>query len=82
MFDLSLITQFGFRNSKTNPNGITRDHRVSVNHAIRNNYDPYYIKHPLNCELMTFNENNSKNTNSSITYEELVRIVDEYDNKD
>lgn len=81
LFDLSLITTVGFHNSKTNPNGITRDHRVSVNHAIRNNYDPYYIKHPLNCELMTFNENNSKKTNSSITYEELVRIVDEYDNK-
>lgn len=81
LFDLSLITKFGFRNSKTNPNGITRDHKVSVNHAIKNNYDPYYIKHPLNCELMTFNENNSKKTNSSITYEELVRIVNEYDNR-
>ena len=81
LFDLSLITKFGFRNSKTNPNGITRDHKLSVNHAIRNNYDPYYIKHPLNCELMTFKENNSKKTNSSITYKELVRIVNEYDKK-
>lgn len=79
LFDLSLITQFGFRNSQTNPNGITRDHRVSVNHAIKNDYDPYYIKHPLNCELMPFNENNSKKTNSSISYEELVHLVDEYD---
>ena len=79
LFDLSLITTFGFRDSKTNPNGITRDHRLSVNDAIRNNYNPYYIKHPLNCELMFFNDNNKKKTNSSISYEELVKIVDEYD---
>jgi hypothetical protein len=79
LFDLSLITTYGFRNNKTNTNGITRDHRVSVNNAIRNNYDPYYIKHPLNCELMFFNDNNKKNTNSSIKYEDLVNLVNEYD---
>lgn len=79
LFDLSLITKYGFRDNKTNPNGITRDHRVSVNDAIRNNYDPYYIKHPLNCELMFFNDNNKKNTNSSIKYEELVNLINEYD---
>lgn len=81
LFDLSLITTYGFRDNKTNPNGITRDHKVSVNDAIRNNYDPYYIKHPMNCELMFFNENNKKKTNSSITYEELIQLVDEYDLK-
>ena len=80
LFDLSLITTYGFRDNKTNPNGITRDHRVSVNDAIRNNYNPYYIKHPLNCELMFFNENNKKKTKSSITYEELIKLVDDYDN--
>lgn len=80
LFDLSLIKQYGFRDNKTNPNGITRDHKVSVNESIRNNYDPYYIKHPLNCDLMFFNENNKKKCNSSITYQELVRLVDEFDN--
>ena len=81
LFDLSLITTYGFRNNITNPNGITRDHKVSVNDAIRNNYDPYYIKHPMNCQLMFFDENNKKKTNSSITYDELVRLVDDYDDK-
>lgn len=76
LFDLNLLVRYKWRCSKTNPNGITRDHRVSVNEAIRNGYDPYYIKHPLNCELMLFNENNRKRHNSSITYEELVRLVD------
>ena len=65
--------------SKENPNGVTRDHRISVNEAIRNGYDPYYITHPLNCELMLFEENNKKNTKSSLSYIELVRQVKEYD---
>ena len=77
LFDLSLIATYGFRDNKTNPNGITRDHKISVNDAIRYGYDPYYIKHPVNCELMFFNENNKKKTNSSITYEELVKLVDD-----
>lgn len=79
LFDLSLITDIGFRDNKHNPNGITRDHKISVNEAIRNNYDPYYIKHPLNCELMRFDENNKKKTKCSITYEELIKLVLEYE---
>ena len=79
LFDLSLITTIGFRDNKTNPNGITRDHKISVNEAIRNNYDSYYIKHPLNCELMRFDENNRKKTKCSITYEKLVELVSNYE---
>lgn len=78
LFDSTLIKQYGFR-SATNPNGVTRDHKVSVNEAIKNNYDPYYIKHPLNCELMLFDENNRKNTKSSISYQELVQLVNAYE---
>lgn len=80
LFDIGFITKYGWR-SKTNPNGVTRDHKVSVNEAIRNNYDPYYIRHPLNCELMLFEQNNKKKTKSSITYQELVKLVDEYESK-
>jgi hypothetical protein len=65
--------------SPTNTNGLTRDHRVSVNESIKNNYDPYYITHPLNCELMPWNQNMIKRTDSSITYEQLVILVNEYD---
>lgn len=79
LFDLTFIELHKFK-SLTNPNGVTRDHKVSVNDAIRNNYDPYYIKHVLNCELMLFDENNKKNTKSSITYTELVNLVDAFDN--
>jgi len=78
LFDLNWVNSVGFRSS-SNPNGVTRDHKVSVNDAIRNNYDPYYIKHVLNCELMLFAENNKKKTKSSITYAELVIQVNLYD---
>lgn len=81
---MTLVKDVGFRKTKgsnLNINGLTRDHKVSVNEAIRNNYDPYYIKHPLNCESMLFSDNNKKNTKSSISYEELVRIVAEFERK-
>ena len=78
LFDGDFIRQHGMR-SKENPNGVTRDHRVSVNESIQHGYDPYYIKHPINCELMLFSDNTKKNTRSSITYEQLVESVNEYD---
>lgn len=84
LFDLDLLESVGWRVTKgenKNVFGISRDHKVSVRDAINNNYDPYYIKHPLNCELMTHDENQRKGTNSSITYEELVIMVDLYDKR-
>lgn len=78
LFDFTLLKQYGMRGAK-NPNGVVRDHRVSVADAIKNNYDPYYITHPLNCELMLSGENSKKYTKSSITYEELVKLVDAWD---
>lgn len=74
-----LLKEYGMW-SPTNTNGLTRDHKVSVNEAIKNNYDPYYITHPLNCELMPWHQNNKKNTECSLSYQELVSLVDQYDN--
>lgn len=65
----------GFWNPK-NKEGLTRDHRISVNSAIKHNYDPFYITHPLNCELMPWLENNKKKTSNSLTYAALVKQVD------
>ena len=52
---------------------LSKDHKVSVNEAIKNGYDPYYISHPLNCEIMPWIENNKKDKNSSISYNHLVQ---------
>ncbi|AFC21860.1 hypothetical protein GAP32_407 [Cronobacter phage vB_CsaM_GAP32] len=82
LFDLSLLDIYGWRKTKgknKNINGVSRDHKVSVHDAILNNYDPYYIKHPLNCELMLHSDNQKKGTKSSLTYEELVSLVDNYE---
>lgn len=85
LFDLSLLKSVGWvsfggkRGEKLNLSGLSRDHKVSVAEAKIFKYDPYYISHPLNCELMPHVKNNKKKTKSSITYEELVRLVDEYD---
>lgn len=75
---LRLITELGFWSPK-NRNGIVRDHRVSVNEAIKHGHDPYYIKHPLNCEIMDWQSNNKKKTQSSLSFCELVKLVNEYD---
>jgi len=84
LFDLILLNSVGWFSpgghaGKWNINGLSRDHKVSVTEAIANNYDPYYITHPLNCELMPHSQNNSKKTNSSITYSELKKLVAAYD---
>lgn len=86
LFDLDLLTQIGFyapkgKSGRWNPKGLSRDHKVSVNEAIKNNYDPYYITHPINCELMAHVVNNRKKTKSSISYQELIKLVDEYDKR-
>ncbi|GBG14296.1 uncharacterized protein NMK_1870 [Novimethylophilus kurashikiensis] len=78
--ELALLRKYGMW-SYNNTSGITRDHKISVASAIKNGYDPYYIKHPMNCELMPWADNNRKKTKSSLTYEELVRLVLEYDAK-
>lgn len=78
LFDFELIKQHGMR-TNASIGGVVRDHKVSVADAIKHNYDPYYIKHPLNCELMLNSENAKKHKKSSITYAELVAMVDRYD---
>ena len=87
LFDINLLDKIGwYSNGKRtkrplNPNGLTRDHKISIAESIRNDYNPYYIKHLLNCEIMPFSQNNIKKTKSSITYEQLVESVDSYDSR-
>lgn len=86
LFNLELLNQVGFyapggKSGSWNVQGLSRDHRVSVDEAIRNDYDPYYISHPINCELMPHSENSSKKRRSSISYNELVRLADAYDSR-
>lgn len=84
LFDLAELNRVGFyspggKAGSWNPNGLSRDHKVSVSEAIRNSYDPFYITHQLNCQLMPHAENNRKNGESSIKYTDLVLLVDAYE---
>lgn len=86
LFDFTLISKIGFyspggKSGSYNLDGLSRDHKVSIKDAIKNNYDHYYITHPCNCELITQRENSKKHGTSSILYNELVQLVDEYDCK-
>jgi hypothetical protein len=78
LFDLEMLTRIGFKN-RQNLNGIVRDHKVSIADAKKYRYDPYYISHVMNCQLITAYDNLRKNSKASISYEELVKLVDEYD---
>jgi hypothetical protein len=80
LFNLELLNERGWyspkgKSGKWNPSGLSRDHKVSIAEAIKNNYDPFYIKHPLNCELMPHNENSIKHDKSSIMFQELKILV-------
>lgn len=85
MFDLDQIKEYGWysvggKNRKPiNKNGCSRDHKVSITDAIINGYDPFYIKHPLNCAIMRHIDNKKKHSKSSISYESLVQMVDDYE---
>jgi hypothetical protein len=83
LFDLNLLTQYGWyapggKSGRWNITGLSRDHKVSISEAILNNYDPFYITHMLNCELMPHTTNCKKHIKSSITYTKLVELVDAY----
>lgn len=84
IFDLDELNKIGWyapkgKSGKWNPNGLSRDHKVSISESIKNSYDRFYITHPLNCDLIPHKENNKKKQKSSISYEELKSIVDNYE---
>jgi len=79
LLNLDLIKKHGWYVPKKNSNGVARDHKISINESIVNKYDPYYITHPLNCEIMLQKDNVKKRNTSSITYKQLKLDVDEYE---
>jgi len=75
LFNGGMIEQFGWYNPKSNINGISRDHSISVRFGFDNNIDPSIISHPANCKLMRHLDNQKKNTKSSITLAELLEKI-------
>lgn len=83
-FNFSLLTEHGWykaANKGNNLNGVSRDHMVSCRYGFDNNLPVEHIRHPANCCLLVHNENVSKHKNNSITYEELLNRISEWDKK-
>lgn len=83
-FNFQLIEEYGWYKAKNrgdNPNGVSRDHMYSISEGFKNNVDPYYISHPANCKLMIHSINNKKDRKSSVTLNELINRVKEWNNK-
>lgn len=80
-FNLALLTEHGMFNPKTNQNGVSKDHMLSVSYGKLNKIDPKIISHPANCKLLTHRENKKKQHHSSITLEELIMRINMWDKK-
>lgn len=83
-FDFKLIEEHGWYSAKNRGNnmgGVSRDHMYSVKQGFLNNIDPKIISHPANCRLVLQSDNASKKDACSITLEELLQRIKEWDEK-
>lgn len=83
-FNFNLIEMYGWysaANRGNNLNGVSRDHMFSVHEGHERGIYPKLLGHPANCRLMRHNDNVSKNSKSSITYEELLERITNWDKK-
>ena len=83
-FDFSLIEKYGWyspSNKNNNLDGVSRDHMLSVREGFELGINPEIISHPANCELMIHRNNISKNKKSSITLEELLERIKNFEEK-
>lgn len=73
-FNLKELERIGWYNAD-NPNGMSRDHMVSISYGWKHDIDPRIIRHPANCELLTYNKNHDKSWRSSISLRELIQKI-------
>lgn len=83
-FDFTLVKEHGWysaTNKGNNVHGVSRDHMVSVRHGFDNNIDPAILAHPANCALMLHGDNVRKYIGNSITYNELLEKIKDWNIK-
>jgi hypothetical protein len=83
-FDFSLIEKHGWYSAKNRGNnltGISRDHMLSVRYGFDNSIDPLIISHLANCKLLVHSDNVSKGIKSTITLEELLIRIKNWEDK-
>ena len=83
-FEFDLIKKYGWYkpvNRGNNLNGVSRDHMFSIMEGFLNNIDSKLISHPANCKLVLQKENSSKHKKSSITLDELIERIENWNKK-
>ncbi len=69
------------KKGEKNLNGVSRDHMFSIHDGWAAQVSPDILRHPANCKLMQHKENQTKNTKSNITLEELKLRIDAFEEK-
>lgn len=83
-FDFEILKEHGMyspTNKKNNISGVSRDHMVSVKYGFEHGIDPEIISHPANCRLILHSNNVKKYDSCSITLNELLKRIEEWDKK-
>ena len=70
------LIKYGFYNKETNPNGVVKDHRLSIKYGFTNKIDPLIIGHLANCEFLFYKDNIKKSAYCSISLDKLLKDID------
>lgn len=75
-----LLLENGWYHPTHNPNGVVRDHRLSIHFGYKNKnkIDPNIIGHIANCEFLLNTNNCSKGSRSSMTLSELQYEIEAF----
>jgi hypothetical protein len=73
-----LLQKYGYYNSKTNPSGVVKDHRFSINEGIKRGIEPSILGHLCNCEFLLMADNARKSDKCSMTLSELLQEIKLY----
>lgn len=76
----ALLLANGVYHPIKNPQGVCRDHMLSVEEGYKAGIDPEVLSHPANCQFLTNRDNCKKGTQSSLTYEELCKRIESWNN--
>jgi hypothetical protein len=79
-FDISMIERYGWY-GYNNSNGLSHDHMFSISNGWKEDIPPRIMRHPANCKLMLYEENQQKGNKSSINLQELLKKIKEWNKK-
>lgn len=73
-----LLKKNGMYHRITNPLGVVRDHRISVDFGWKHSIDPSIIGHPANCEFLLHSSNARKTNGLSVELQDLLQEIQNF----